>query len=381
MELSDNFLDGTWTKDNNGNPKFFIINEAIISKLCILGEDQEPCFEGAGIGSPQLQFSFDKEFKEELFSMMKELKDLIKGGTPMITAYAVELGGALWTALYSYLEANQEQENVAPKYYVDSFWEEDEQKYVVLKAREDGKTYRLNFSWDETSFVANEEMTEIETISETYEAFSLDAIAAYENEKYKKEDNSGQMDNDKIDNSLEGKNNFVKEEDDEEKCPKCGKPKSECKCEDEDEEEKNKKKYSLEDIPEYIELQNKYSELEKSFELLKEEKEQVDKELESLTSFKAEIDRKEKQSMIDGFYMLSDEDKKDVIDNIDTYSLDEIESKLSVICVRKKVNFNLEEEQEKTAEPTTYSLNGGGEESFVPAWIKSLQSVAKDIDN
>ena len=34
MELSDKFLDATWTKDVNGKPKFFIINEAIIAKLC-----------------------------------------------------------------------------------------------------------------------------------------------------------------------------------------------------------------------------------------------------------------------------------------------------------------------------------------------------------
>jgi hypothetical protein len=39
MELSNKFLDGTWTKDNNGKPKFFIINEAIIAKLCVLGEN------------------------------------------------------------------------------------------------------------------------------------------------------------------------------------------------------------------------------------------------------------------------------------------------------------------------------------------------------
>lgn len=38
MELSNKFLDGSWTKDINGKPKFFIINEAIIEKLCILGE-------------------------------------------------------------------------------------------------------------------------------------------------------------------------------------------------------------------------------------------------------------------------------------------------------------------------------------------------------
>jgi hypothetical protein len=63
MELSNKFLNATWTKDINGKPKFFIINEAIIEKLCILGEEAEPCFEGATITEPKLQFSFDEDFK------------------------------------------------------------------------------------------------------------------------------------------------------------------------------------------------------------------------------------------------------------------------------------------------------------------------------
>jgi hypothetical protein len=76
--------------------------------------------------------------------------------------------------------------------------------------------------------------------------------------------------------------------------------------------------------------------------------------------------------------MLSDEDKVEVVENIDSYSLDDIEAKLSIICVRNKVNFNLEDDK-KDEGPTTYSLNGGGEADYTPAWIKSLQSVAKDI--
>jgi hypothetical protein len=47
MELDEKIIDARWTKDENGNKQFFIINEGIISKLCILGEDYEPCFEGA----------------------------------------------------------------------------------------------------------------------------------------------------------------------------------------------------------------------------------------------------------------------------------------------------------------------------------------------
>jgi len=38
--------------------------------------------------------------------------------------------------------------------------------------------------------------------------------------------------------------------------------------------------------------------------------------------------------------MLSDEDKADVLTNKEKYTLDEIKSKLAVICFEKKVNFN-----------------------------------------
>ncbi len=41
--------------------------------------------------------------------------------------------------------------------------------------------------------------------------------------------------------------------------------------------------------------------------------------------------------------MLSDEDKKNVLDNIDKFSLRDIEAELSIICVRNRVNFNLDE--------------------------------------
>lgn len=408
MELSDKFLDATWTKDINGKPKFFIINEAIIAKLCILGDDQEPCFEGSTITQPTFQFSFDDDFKNQLFSMMNELKELIKeGGAPVFTTFAVEIGDALWGALYTYLETkfprdlkDGECEDCyrCSKYLIDSIWEEGTQKFAILKERANGKLYRLDFSWTEAGFNSEGSTIEVEKtyvpVASEEPTFALDAVEAFEAERYKVKDNSGKTDNSKIDNPLEGENNFAKkdkekeegkpaegkkpEDGDEEKCPKCGKPKSECTCEDDEEYKKKKTRCSLEEIPEYIELQNKYSALETDFNELKETNEKLENQVADLIAFKAEIDRKEKQAMIDGFYMLSDEDKKDVVDNIDTYSLDEIEAKLSIICVRNKVSFNLENDN-KTQEPTTYSLNGGGEADYTPAWIKSLQSVAKDI--
>lgn len=81
MEIDD--VDGHWTKDSN-DIEFFIINDAIFTKLCILGDDVEPCFEGASVTSPEVSehFSYNKEFSHTLFAMMNELKSaLIKGGS------------------------------------------------------------------------------------------------------------------------------------------------------------------------------------------------------------------------------------------------------------------------------------------------------------
>ena len=76
--------------------------------------------------------------------------------------------------------------------------------------------------------------------------------------------------------------------------------------------------------------------------------------------------------------MLSDELKKDCIDNIDTYSFDDIEAKLSVICVRNKVSFDLDKPEEK--KETVFNLNSVEDEnSFdLPAWVQRVQAVAKE---
>ena len=44
MELDEKTLKGHWSVNTNTGVEFFIINDAIFSKLCILGEDVEPCF-------------------------------------------------------------------------------------------------------------------------------------------------------------------------------------------------------------------------------------------------------------------------------------------------------------------------------------------------
>jgi hypothetical protein len=158
------------------------------------------------------------------------------------------------------------------------------------------------------------------------------------------------------------------DEEDEDVCPKCGKPLDECTCE---EDEDKKEKYNLNEIPEYVELKNSYDSLKADYDTLKAERD-------TLYSFKAEADKKEKQAMIDSFYMLSDEDKADVIENIDKYSLDDIEAKLSIICVRNKVSFNLDEDNDNEG-TMTYSLTDSeSRDESVPAWVKALRETAKE---
>lgn len=386
MELDEKTLNATWTKDDNGKPKFFIINEAIISKLCVLGEECEPCFEGSQI--TKFSLTFDEDFKQKLFSMMNDLKELIKeGGTKVFSIYAVEIGDNLWNSLWNYtLEKYPDANNVYSSVYaIEGVCEEDSQKFAVLQNRTDNKYYRLNFSLNETDgFVPADALIEV-TESYTPAAepqFSLEAVKTYETEyaskkKAEEEDKNNKDNKSNSDNKSEGKdNNSDDSEDGKDEKPTNKKDNSDSKDNNPDDEgnkdneDKKKKKYSLEDVTEYQELKAEYEELKSKYAALETEKNSLTEEIEPLREFKLASEKKDKEAMIAQFYMLSDDDKKDVIDNIDKYSVDDIEAKLSVICVRNKVSFDLDENKE--TKPTTYNLNNSeDDDESIPAWVKA----------
>lgn len=378
MNIDNEFTSGTWTKDNKGMPEFFIVNEAIITNLCILGEDQEPCFEGSTITggefsneeSPVIQFSLDENFKEEILSMMQELKKALnKGGSRMFTTYAVTVGDSLWTNLYSYVNEKM------PGQKLYGCFEEGEQKFAVLHNEEENKFYRLNFSLSEDTFSPADEVSELTDFSQENQ-FKAEDVEAFEAEFKKKkddeeEDKNGKGDNPKPEDKSEGNNE--PEDDDDKEDPEDDSD------EDDDEKKKKKTKYNLDDVVEYQELLSKYNDLQTRVNELETENQNLTSEIEPLRQFKLETDRKDKEAMIQKFYMLTDEDKKDVIENIDTYSLDDIEAKLSIICVRNKVSFNLEDENEKP--PFTFNFDGNeGYDASTPAWVKAALEVAKDME-
>jgi len=233
----------------------------------------------------------------------------------------------------------------------------------------------LNFSFSESDgFSAEENVNEVEYTPAEEPQFSLSDIEAFELE-YKKKDNEedpedGEKDkkdesegNDS-DNSTEDKKDSEEDKDDEE----------------EEEDKKKKTSYSLDEVVEYQELLTKFSDLEAKYNALAEEKTQLESELQPLRDFKLAADRKAKEDMINGFYMLDDEAKKDVRENIDKYSLDDIEAKLSILCVRNKVSFNLEDDNNPKG-PITYNLglNEFGDES-TPAWVKAVLDTAKTLN-
>ena len=295
MELEEETLDGHWSTNSNTGMDFFIINDAIFSKLCILGEDVEPCFEGARITAPEVSTAFtkmDDNFKSTLFNMMKDLESVLKGG------YKMEL----------------EDQNVETE---------------VTTAIEEEVT-----NVEETSVETPEvetEFTEEEVVADETD-ISIDATQEEEEESNKEEESESTEDTEENDS----------------------------------EEEKEENDYALLQ-KNYEDLEAKYAEMESKYQ--------------ELVAFKEAVDNKEKDALIDSFYMLSDEDKKDVIENKSNYSLDDIEAKLSVICVRKKVNFDLDNssknenkvEAEKEEVTTTYSLNDA-DSTIVPEFIQALRN-------
>lgn len=305
MELDKKTLKGHWATNPKNNMEFFIINDAIFEKLCILGDEVEPCFQGSGVTAPEVSatFSLDENFKHTLFTMMEELKYALEGGNTMVKV----------------TEPVKETEVTTVEPEVTTEFTENQVNENESSSSEQAPT--SEFKKDD-----EEDKKEKENPSE--------------NEDDKKDEDNGGTSDDKEEDSA-----------DEEK---------------EDDKDK-KKKFTV--------LEQEYKELQSSYASLKEE-------VEELRTFKKKIEDKEKDELIERFYMLSDEDKKDVIEHKSEYSLEEIESKLALIGYRKGVNFNLDtsseneeskEEQEDTP-VVTFDVKAT-EDSTVPEWVRAVESA------
>ena len=311
MELDGNSLNGEWSKNINEDMEFFIINDAVFSKLCILGEDVEPCFEGSSITAPKVSstFNLDDDFKQTLFSMMQDLKFALEGGQETMVLENTEktldkTNESVVTEFENVSEGQSENSDVTAQTEFEK--KEDEKKE---KAPADNKESEVP------------------------------AEKKKEDEEYKKCE----------------KKDYEKKEEEKEA------PAQTSADEKKDEEKKEEKKFSFEE----------YSALEEKITSLQKEYAELETKYQALVAFKNEVEEEKKDALINSFYMLSDEDKKDVVENKAQYSLEDIEAKLSVICVRKKVNFELEDNTTDVA--TTFSLSE--QQDSLPAWINAVKNT------
>ena len=311
MELDEESLNGHWSTDSKTGMDFFIINDAIFSKLCILGEDVEPCFEGASVTAPQVSSSFskvDNDFKQTLFTMMQDLK------------FALKEGGK-----------DMENQEIIEETIIEPETEEVE-----------------------------EEIVEETEISEEAAAEAVEEEEAVAEESDSDESADGEEETPSEEESNEDEEEAIDEEITVEEA-----------IEDTEEviEEAPAEEFSLED----------YKELQTSFAALEEE-------VKELREFKNQVELKEKNDLINSFYMLGESDKADVKEHINEYSLEEIESKLCVICVKNKVNFdsdnkaeNKETIEEDNSAITTFNIVDN--ESSVPAYISALRKTQNSKNN
>lgn len=341
MELDNSSMDGHWAVDPKSNIEFFIINDAVISKLCILGDDVEPCFEGASI--TESKFTLDDKFKSTLYNMMKELEFALKGEKTVA-------------------DIKTENQNHASD--STKFEKQDEDKKKFVKEEE-----------DKDKKFANEDDEEEKKKEDEEDKKFANEEDEEEKKKQEEEDKDKKFAND----------DKKKDEEEEEKSD------SDSKDDDEEDEDKkfdvNQKDDSASTRSETQKLANEAGggtgiekEGEGNYSALLEKFEALQTSYNELVEFKNKIEDEQKDALIGKFYMLSEEDKADVIQNKRNYSLDEIEAKLAVICYRKKVNFDLvdsnknEKDMTENETVTTFNLDNHINDS-VPDWVKAVEET------
>ena len=274
MELDGESLEGHWADIDGNGMEFFIVNDGLFSKLCILGNDVEPCFEGASI---QDKFS-NGEFIDTLQNMAEQLK------------HALENSG----------EEGYMHKEVQTDFSVVS--EEVEQTDEVTNVEESNEEVSTEFN--EETPETTDEVAEEETEEE------VDEVA----------DVPSTVENDAEEFSVTESVPAASEESD---------PTS-----------------TIGETPFSAEL------------------EEMRAELNELREFKRNIDREKKMEIVNRYHMLSDADKKPVVDKLDEYSNLEIEKELAYIYVQRNVDFNTVDgqpesqvEEVSNEELTTFSLD------------------------
>ena len=137
--------------------------------------------------------------------------------------------------------------------------------------------------------------------------------------------------------------------------------------------------FSSGQLPPELQFSSSQHQLQEKLDFVKSELHKALEELDSLRAFKLEIENQRKDAEIAKYYMLSEEDKADIIKNKSSYSLEEIKSKLALLYVEKNVDFSTLTDSSESEAPveesfvTTFSLDSEPDMNFnVSPWVQSM---------
>ena len=299
MELDGASIDGRWAENSESGIEFFIINDASFTKLCVLGDGVEPCFEGASVEAPNISDKFSKEgFTTTLYNMMNELKFALA-------------------------------ENADAK---DANAENAEKTDDSESAKEE----------ETTEFVEKQE--EVEETAEEAETFA------------EKEEKADDVAEENLDQESDFSANTEEEKESEEVV--------------ENSEESADNEFAEKDA-EIETLKSKIASLQEKYSLL-------EIEAEELRSYKASRISADKDALINKYNMLSDDDKAEIVANKDSYSCEEIESKLALLYVKKNVDFDDQEEEVPVSNEATltFGLSTANGDAEIDPIIELLRDAA-----
>ena len=315
MELDGKSIDGHWAENYESGIEFFIINDASFTKLCVLGDGVEPCFEGASVEAPNISDKFSKEgFTTTLYNMMNELKFALAENADAKDANAENANAE---------NANAENANA------ENAEKTDDSEFVA----EDAET---------TDFAENQEEVE-ETANEAVD------FAEKEEEV-----------NEVAEENLDQESDFSANTEEEKESEK----------EVENTEESVDNEFAEKDA-EIETLKSEIASLQEKYTLL-------EAEAEELRSYKASRISADKDALINKYNMLSDDDKAEIIANKDSYSYEEIESKLALLYVKKNVDFDDQDEEVPVSNETTltFGLSTANGDAEIDPIIELLRDAA-----
>ena len=327
MELDGKSIDGHWAENSESGIEFFIINDASFTKLCVLGDGVEPCFEGASVEAPNISDKFSKEgFTTTLYNMMNELKFALAENADAKDANAKD--------------ANAENAN-AKDANAENAEKTDDSESVV----------------EETTEFA-EKAKEVEEAAEEVEETVDEAVDFAENaEESIESTESAEVVEENLDQESDFSANTEEEKESEEVV--------------ENTEESADNEFAEKDA-EIETLKSEIASLQEKYSLL-------ETEAEELRSYKASRISADKDALINKYNMLSDDDKAEIIANKDSYSYEEIESKLALLYVKKNVDFD--DQEEEIPAPNEATLTFGLSTANGDAEIDPIIELLRDAAN